>query len=81
MLFLQKKNAEEDTMAGIAQKNEIFVNKTMDKIECKLLDGKSISGQLERPFLPVEGEVAIHSEGKAHVLPLDQICCIVFNGE
>jgi len=80
MLFLQKKNAEEDTMANIAQKNEIFVNKTMDKVECKLLDGKSISGQLERPFLPMEGEVAIHSEGKAHVLPLDQICCIVFNG-
>ena len=80
MLFLQKKNAEEDTMANIAQKNEIFVNKTMDKVECKLLDGKSISGQLERPFLPVEGEVAIRSEDKAHVLPLDQICCIVFNG-
>ena len=80
MLFFAKK-VEEDTMSSIAQKNEIFVNDEMDKIECKLLDGKSISGQLERPFLPVEGEVVIRSEGKVHVLPLDQICCVVFKGD
>jgi len=57
-----------------------FAKEKMNKIECKLIDGKSISGELEREFLPMEGEVAIRSEGRVHVLPLDQICCVVFNG-
>lgn len=65
-------------MSRIVEKNKISVIETMDKIECRLIDGKSISGHLERAFLPKEGEVAIRSQGKVHVLPLDQICCIVF---
>ena len=65
-------------MSRIVEKNEISINETMDRIECKLIDGKSISGLLERTFLPMEGEVAIRSEGKVHLLPLDQICCVLF---
>ncbi len=71
---------DEGTLSCTVQNNEVSVNDTMDKIECKLIDGKSISGQLERKFLPVEGEVVINSEGRVHVLPLDQICCVVFKG-
>ena len=51
-----------------------------DEIECKLIDGKSISGQLERAFRPMEGELAIRSKGKVHVFSLDQVCCVLFKG-
>ncbi|MHC4268325.1 MAG: GspE/PulE family protein [Planctomycetota bacterium] len=52
----------------------------IESIKCKLIDGKSISGQLERPFRPVEGEVVIRTESGVLELPLDQICCVVFEG-
>ena len=67
-------------MLSCIEANEIPINETTDKIECKLIDGKSITGQLERAFHPMEGEVSIRSEGKVHVLPLDQICCVAFKG-
>ncbi|MDR4497467.1 MAG: GspE/PulE family protein [Candidatus Scalindua sp.] len=50
----------------------------MKQIECKLIDGNSVSGRLERQFHPVEGEVAIRCQGKVQVYSLDQICCILF---
>jgi type IV pilus assembly protein PilB len=52
----------------------------IDEIECKLIDGKSISGQFERAFRPMEGELAIRSKDKVHVFPLDQVCCVLFKG-
>ncbi|MHC4269801.1 MAG: GspE/PulE family protein [Planctomycetota bacterium] len=50
----------------------------MEKVECKLVDGESISGHLERVFRPIEGEVAISSEDKVHVLPFDRVSCVLF---
>lgn len=74
----KKEKMEVDTLSHMAQKGKILVAETMANIECKLLDGKSISGQLDRPFRPMEGEVAIRSQGKVHVFPLNHICCILF---
>jgi len=74
----KKEKMEEDTLSHMAQEGKIFVTETMAKIECKLLDGKSISGQLERPFRPMEEEVAIRSQGKVHVFPLNHVCCVLF---
>ena len=74
----KKEKKEVDTSSHMAQEGKIFVAETTAKIECKLLDGKSISGQLDRPFRPMEGEVAIRSQGKVHVLPFSHVCCIIF---
>ncbi len=50
----------------------------MEKVECKLIDGESVSGHLERVFRPIEGEVAIRSEDEVRVLPFDQVSCVLF---
>jgi type IV pilus assembly protein PilB len=50
----------------------------MEQVECKLVDGESISGHLERVFRPIEGEVAIRSEDRVHVLPFDKVSCVLF---
>ncbi len=50
----------------------------MEKVECKLIDGNSISGQLERVFRPIEGEIAIRSQDRIQVLSFDQITCVLF---
>ncbi len=50
----------------------------MEKVECKLVDGESISGHLERVFRPMEGEVAIRCEDKVHVFTFDQVSCVLF---
>ncbi len=50
----------------------------MEQVECKLVDGESVSGHLERVFRPIEGEVAIRSEGRVHVLPFDKVSCVLF---
>ncbi len=68
---------ERSTLSDMNQKSEIPLGK-IGEIECKLIDGKSISGLLDRPFQPMEEEVAVRSEGKVHVFPLKQICCILF---
>ena len=60
------------------QKDEISVSEAMEQVECKLVDGGSISGHLERVFRPIEGEVAIRSEDRVHVLPFDQVSCVLF---
>lgn len=50
----------------------------MEKVECKLIDKNSVTGQLERVFRPIEGEIAIRSNDKVLVLPFDQISCVLF---
>ncbi|MCP5003209.1 MAG: type II/IV secretion system protein [Planctomycetes bacterium] len=50
----------------------------MEKVECRLLNGNPISGHLERVFRPIEGEISIRSQDMVHVLPFDQISCVLF---
>jgi len=50
----------------------------MDNVECKLIDGSSISGELERAFRPMEAEAVVRSEGRVHAISLDRISCILF---
>ncbi|GJQ58770.1 MAG: type II/IV secretion system protein [Candidatus Scalindua sp. AMX11] len=50
----------------------------MENVECKLIDGDSVSGQLERAFRPIEGEIAIRSQDRIQVLTFDQISCVLF---
>ncbi|MFQ5356418.1 MAG: GspE/PulE family protein [Mariprofundaceae bacterium] len=51
---------------------------SLDNINVMLCDGNSVAGQLDRVFHPMEGEVAVRSEGKVRVYPLDQVCAILF---
>ncbi len=74
----KKDKMETNTLSHMAQVDKIFVVDAKAKVECKLLDGKSISGQLDRQFRPMEGEIAIRSQGKVHVLPLNHVCCVLF---
>ncbi|MDR4503657.1 MAG: GspE/PulE family protein [Candidatus Scalindua sp.] len=50
----------------------------MEKVECKLIDRNSVSGQLERVFRPIEGEIAIRSQDRVQVISFDQISCVLF---
>jgi len=51
----------------------------LDDVEIKLTDGTSITGQLEQPFHPMEGEVSVRSQGNLQVFPLEQVCAILFS--
>ena len=68
----------EQEISPVDQKKAISLGGKLGEIECKLISGKSITGLLERPFYPAEGEVVIRSEGKIHAYPLDQVSCILF---